>query len=341
MPPIEDDELISSWLARIASFYGHSVSDLISQNGVDRSTDLAAIDLGRPRAAIKPLARLLNITVDRLGERTISSAHPWASELIARESFGVASDLNVPLRPAVCPRCLEQQRVTRGFSWLRREWVLAWRTMCCHHATRLIEGVDETIHPAWQDFFRRHQGVQLVTCPGTLDVRAHFPPTPPARGAELIDALNARLVDVQDAMVADAALGKGRVGGTKNRRTRMVRDLLWVLTRVDRGWFDRPVYESFALPQFDSAWHIARRRRIGPVDYPRLGVDVRHAIMAAAIALTVDPDLYPKLVGSNLSRLGELGRLLAILRQEDAVELRKRSAEWPEQERMALCYGRS
>jgi hypothetical protein len=341
VPPIEDDELISSWLARIACFYGQSVSVLFSQNGVGRSVaDLAAIDMGRPRTAIKPLARLLNITVDRLAEHTISSAYPWASELVTRESFGVPSDHNAPLRPAVCPRCLEQQRAMRGFSWLRREWVLAWRTMCRRHASRLIEGVDETAHPAWQDFFHRHKGVQLATCPGTLDVRAHFPP-PPSREAEVIDALNGRLVDVQDALVAEAAFGKPRLGGAKDRRTGMARDLLWALTRVDRGWPDRPVYESFALPQFDSAWHIARRRRIGLIDYSCLGVHVRHAILAAAVALAVDPDLYPSLLGSNLSRLSELGRLLAILRQADADELRKRSAEWPEPERVALCHGRS
>jgi hypothetical protein len=340
VPPAEDDELISSWVTRIAGFYGQSVSDLFSQNGVDRSiADLAAIDMGRPRTAIKPLARLLNITVDGLAEHTISSAHPWASELVTRESFGAAPDHHAPLRPAVCPRCLEQQRATRGFSWLRREWVLAWRTMCRRHASRLIEGVDETVHPAWQDFFRRHKAVQLATCPGTLDVRAHFP-RPSAREAEFINALNARLADVQNALIAEAALGKSHLGSTKDRRTGMARDLLWALTRVDRGWPDRPVYESFALPQFDSAWHIARRRQIGPVDYSCLGVHVRHAIMAAAVALAVDPDLYPSLLGPNLSRLSELGRLLAILRPADADELRKRSAAWPEPERVALCHGR-
>jgi hypothetical protein len=55
---------------------------------------------------------------------------------------------NAPLRLSICPRCLDQQRTTRDFSWLRSEWVLIWRTMCGHHAVRLIEGDYQTVQQA-------------------------------------------------------------------------------------------------------------------------------------------------------------------------------------------------
>jgi len=47
VPPSEEDELISSWLARVARFYGYSVADLLDESDLDiRTIDLAAIDIG-------------------------------------------------------------------------------------------------------------------------------------------------------------------------------------------------------------------------------------------------------------------------------------------------------
>jgi hypothetical protein len=148
--------------------------------------------------------------------------------------------------------------------------------------------------------------------------------------------MNARLLHIQNAFAANATLGKKLNRGAENDIVMVVGDVLWALTRADRGWPDRPAYEEFALPQFDSDWHIARRRRVGPTDYPHLGVFVRHAMMAAAVALADDPDWCPRLIGPRVSRLSELGRLLDILTVSDADELRSRSAQWPPGSRDAL-----
>ena len=77
MPPCEEDELISSWLARVARFYGHSLADLFDESGLDPSRiDLAVIDIGPARAPLAPVASLLNLTVNSLASRTIASAFP-------------------------------------------------------------------------------------------------------------------------------------------------------------------------------------------------------------------------------------------------------------------------
>lgn len=330
MPPVEEDELISSWLGRTARFYGMSVSDLFDGNGVDRSiSDLAAIDVGLPRAVIRPIARLLNITVDGLAKHTIAVAYPWAIGLLARESYGGTFDHDAPLRPAVCPLCLDQQRATRGFSWLRSEWVLAWRTMCSRHSIRLIEGGSETVHPAWQGFFGRHHCIQQATCPAMPNGETQRPQILPAYRSGATEAVDSRLLQIQDVLVTNAAVGKNRNSAAEDDISIVVGDVLWALTRVDRGWPDRLAYEEFALPQFDSDWHIARRRRLGPTDYTRLGVFVRHAMMAAAVVLADDPDRCPRVAGPGFSTFSELMRLLGILTVVDANELRTRSARWP------------
>lgn len=70
VPPPEHDELISSWLARVGRFYGLSAKGPFAENGVALGAiDLAAIDIGIPRSALKPVARLLGVRMDQLFER--------------------------------------------------------------------------------------------------------------------------------------------------------------------------------------------------------------------------------------------------------------------------------
>src|SRR5208283_1545850 len=77
VPPCEEDELISSWLARVARFYGYSVADLLDESGLDIKTiDLAAIDIGLTRAPIGLLANMLNLSAELLAAHTIKSALP-------------------------------------------------------------------------------------------------------------------------------------------------------------------------------------------------------------------------------------------------------------------------
>jgi len=82
----------------------------------------------------------------------------------------------------------------------------------------------------------------------------------------------------------------------------MVGDILWAVTRVDCVWQDRIVYETVAVDLIDSEWHRARRRRPGPVDFTRLGVYVRHAIIIAAVMIASEPDFCRELRLAWLAR---------------------------------------
>jgi hypothetical protein len=335
VPPIEEDELISSWLARVARFYGHSVFDLLDENGLDsRKVDLSAVDIGLTEEPLAPLAGLLNAPVSTLAEHTIASAYPWAVNGVAREcgdfSFGTAP----PLRPAVCPWCLEEQKSTRGFSWLRREWVIAGRTMCSRHGIRLIEGGEAAVGPRWEDFFKRHPRVQQATCAGSV-TSTIFQWVVPKSSTNPIERLNERLLQVQNILAADPKRKDG-VGDDAIMLALMIDDVLWALTRADRAFPERLVYEAFALQVFESDWHLVRRRSIAPADYTRFGVRVRHSMMASAAAVAGDENSLFGLCLPRFRSHNEIAFLLSILTKPDANELVLRSGRWPERLKTAL-----
>lgn len=340
MPPYEEDELISSWLARVARFYGHSVAGLLSENGLEPSKiDLAAVDIGLAGAPVAQMAFLLNITVNTLAARTILSAYPWAMNGLARERGVFSFILSAPLRPAACSWCLEEQKATRGFSWMRREWVLACRTMCSRHSVRLIEVGEGGVGPGWEDFFKRHPRVQQATCAGPhTSAACPWPVSEPDAGA--IGQLNEQLLQVQNILAADPNRGKRGAADDAVRLALTIEDVLWALTRADRAFPERLAYEAFAFHVFDSEWHLARRRSVVPADYTRFGVHVRHAMMASAAAIASGDTSPFGLCVPRVSSDNELAFLLSILSEPDAQELVQRSCQWPERSRIALLDGK-
>ena len=245
MPPYEEDELISSWLDRVARFCGFSVDALLSENGLDPSkVDLAAIDIGLRCARFAPLANLLNTSVSALADRTIASAYPWATNFLARDWGFPLFGSTASLRAAACSWCLEQQRLNSGFSWLRREWVLACRTICPQHGVRLIEGGDAAIAPGWDDFFRSHPWVQQATCAGPL-ISTPFQWAAPRQSAGPIEQMNERLLQIQNILAADPNAGSKSAADDGPKLALVIRDILWALTRADRAF---PKQITFALP---------------------------------------------------------------------------------------------
>lgn len=337
MPPHEEDELISSWLDRVARFYGESVADLLTENGrTPKKLDLGAIDIGLTSAPLAPIALLLNTSVSALAGHTVAAAYPWATNNIARERGVFTFGSTAPLRPAVCPWCLEQQRSIRGFSWLRREWVLAWRTICPHHGDRLIEGTEAAVVPGWEDFFRRHPRVQQATCAGpTTSTPCKWPAPQP--GTSPFAQLERRMLHVQNLLAADPKHLRKRAADDATELALMIRDILWALARADRMFPERLAYEAFALQAFDSDWHIARRRSEVPADYTRLSVGIRHAMMASAAligggeASSVFGLCLPRSLSDN-----NLAFLLSILTAPDAEELIRRSSQWSARSQTAL-----
>ncbi|QDJ11582.1 hypothetical protein HVPorG_04962 (plasmid) [Roseomonas mucosa] len=77
VPPPQEDELISSWLSRVANFHGQPLQRLLREIGGARNVvDMTALDLGRPRASLRPAATMLGIDVAQLARQTLSTAYP-------------------------------------------------------------------------------------------------------------------------------------------------------------------------------------------------------------------------------------------------------------------------
>ena len=337
VPPCEEDELISSWLARVARFYGYSVAELLDNRGLDiRTIDLAAVDIGLTCAPIGLLANLLNISAELLSTHTIISALPWAVDVLALEAGRPPFGATPALRAATCPWCLELQRVNCGFSWIRMEWVLAWRTICPCHGVSLREAAEVPIAPAWEDFFRRHPRVQQATCSGSSHAeQGEFFASPPPCAGETIN-VNSSLLQIQNVLAADTRARREAAAGDIVQLAVMVGDLLWALTRSDKAFPERIAYEAFALQAFDSDWHIARRRSDVPADFTRFGVMVRHSFMVSAEIIAVGENPSSPLCLPRARSNNELAFLLSILTTPDAGELIGRSAQWPRPSQAAL-----
>jgi hypothetical protein len=337
VPPAEHDELISSWLTRIARFYGVSVHDLVDGTEEEQNfADFAAIDLGHSRRALTPIARLLNMPVGELAKRTVSFAAPWASNLVTREWYAEPFALSAPLRPAICPQCLIDQTSMRGYAWIGLDSVIAWRTMCSQHAVQMIQSDAEMVHPIWQDFFRRHRCVQAPSFPTGPATEEASEARAPVRDVVPTDALDFYVLHLQNGIINAAKAINRRKNIPASDDVIMFGDMLWALTRVDRGWHDRLVYEEYVLPQYDDRWHMARRRRSGPVELNRLGVHLRHSIMASAAILVGDPGWCKVFLGCQISQADEIRRLFTILTPADAHDLRERSMGWPEPARASV-----
>jgi len=83
VPPPEEDELISSWLDRTARFYEQPLQALLGAiSPAGKPIHLAAVDLGHPRVALSPVAKLLGLSPDGLLPHTVV-AFPPAGELVA------------------------------------------------------------------------------------------------------------------------------------------------------------------------------------------------------------------------------------------------------------------
>ena len=233
VPAAEEDELISSWLARTAQFYGLPLRALLADGSRQPCPiDLAGIDLGVTRHALAPVARLLGLDLDLLAQHTIAAGYPWAIKLVAQTSALPCAGRPPRLRYAACSHCLEQQRVERGFSWLRREWIFAPRTVCKSHGVLLSEvDAGAVAHPTWAGFLRRHggsaHGLHEAASGGLGEVdRPHV--SPPRGG------LLCRIAALQTAMLALRAGGRtGDEPDTLGQMATVLSDVVWAFTRRD------------------------------------------------------------------------------------------------------------
>ena len=333
VPPPEDDELISSWLDRIARFYGISVRRLLAAYGISLGKiSLGAIDEGSAMAPIDLIAAMLGISRDQLVRRTIAGAYPIALPFLARHQRGSEGQVG-ELRYAGCSRCVEHQRVARGFAWLRREWLLAPRTVCQHHYIPLAEGgLDKLMHPVWVGFIRDGRWAQQPACQRTLDEVVTASGSPKAAPDGAVGELYRRMAVAQTAMLSEAlgAYSSNAEQRSPVKAAAVVSDVTWVLTRLNRMSTGHPIYDTFALRVIDDSLAPVSSRPQGPIALLGESIAVRHRIMAAAVALLSERHLRERLLMPDPTSIGEQFRLLlSRLTDADRVTLSERSRQWP------------
>ncbi|WP_376100810.1 TniQ family protein (plasmid) [Roseomonas sp. CCTCC AB2023176] len=325
MPPLENDELISSWLNRTAGFYGLPLAALLRAAGDGRTPVLpAAVDFGTQQRALGALATMLGMNVAGLMARTIGATQPNAASTVAGTA---GSRMTGPrLHYAACPHCLEQQRIERGVSWLCRAWVLASRTVCSiHHAPLVAVVPGSPAHPLWSEFYRPYQAAAVR--PGRerqIPAALHSPLADRA-----IALLHKEMAVVQDVMLTEVAGQDGKSPSSWKGRAAIVRDLAWAFTRADHREPDRLVYEAFSSTVLDNPWHLRRRRRPGPVEFATLPLEERHLLLATATAMSGTSELRERICPPLGHWTSDLASLPQRLCEADRREWCMRRRAWP------------
>ena len=323
VPSPEADELISSWLCRVANFYERPVQRLFREYGVvQRQLSFTEIDLGKPRSALRAPATLLGINPEDLAARCLSAVYPRPTKVIAMARS------HDELWYAACPVCQEMQRLIHGFSWLRRAWVVAFRTVCPIHNVPLVAArPGEIANPIWSGFQSRHGsaavGVYRATCqpagmscsiPGDYAVSIEGHPS----------RIYQHVATVENAILATTAGARPRLDDALRRRVRTVTDLIWAFTRADACEPDRLVYEALASDRLDNPWFMSRRRKKGPFKFANMVLRERHALMLTAIVHSGEDDIKQAFCRWPMTWEQILATLRRRLSEADAAELRKR-----------------
>ncbi len=332
VPPPEEDELISSWLDRVARFYSTPTWELFGLIRGKTTVSLYAVDLGTSERALGLIAKRLGITSTQLFVHTIAGVYPWALDLVARDPYTSTRRYPQRLRYAACPICLEHQKVSRGFSWLRREWVLAARTICQIHKECLLEGdVGSIVHPAWSDYTRVHRKVQQATSP-TPRSSTSTSALPEFCSSTSISDFQRMIATVEATMIQLFAQSKGTGRGLRPRNAEeefalRVKDLIWAFTRSDDLCGDRIVYDAVACDRIDDAYHISRRRHPGPLDFNRLPIGFRHLLIVTATLLAgprLQLEAFYGYATSLEDNLAVISRRLGALDRQDLARRQKR-----------------
>ena len=126
------DELLSSWLGRVACRYGLTSRALALHLAGGRWE--GDIDRSPTRPVLQTLAAGVHPDPDRLQRLTLTECHPnrgpgW----YGRDGPGGRAMAGAALRPAVCLACFDADHEAGGDAYLRRTWVLAERCTCPRH----------------------------------------------------------------------------------------------------------------------------------------------------------------------------------------------------------------
>lgn len=138
----QDDELLSSWLARLALAHGQTAASFFNQNWPGRYLLARDLDLWNDPATFELIATKTNTPPARAFAASLASYDGWLFEDRPRQSHApwvLARHLNV--RPPkwcglqFCPWCL----VADNDPYFRRHWRLALMVLCPIHRVLLLD----------------------------------------------------------------------------------------------------------------------------------------------------------------------------------------------------------
>ncbi|HKZ78875.1 MAG TPA: TniQ family protein [Pyrinomonadaceae bacterium] len=138
----QEDELLSSWLARLALAHGQTASSFFTRAWPGRYLLARDLDLWNDQTALKLLARKTNTPLARVFATTLASYEGWLFVDRPRQSHApwmLARHLNV--RPQkhfglqFCPWCLASDEEP----YFRRYWRLALMVLCPIHRVLLLD----------------------------------------------------------------------------------------------------------------------------------------------------------------------------------------------------------
>jgi hypothetical protein len=138
VPPLFEDELLSSWILRTGSYYqvGEEWIKLLAEKTGHGSCSpgvvLGAFDVSPSDDMLQILSGYTGYDSDFLRRHTLAAAFPQYRD----QHFACLSGhehLPARSRPGYCPQCLDEMDGEPTGMYLRQDWALARLTMCRRH----------------------------------------------------------------------------------------------------------------------------------------------------------------------------------------------------------------
>jgi hypothetical protein len=319
-------EALSSWLARIAGFYGLAPQALVEEVLGWSDNSLREIDLDPASDLVLQLARLTRSEQKLIEVCTVRGAHPqWLEGWVTSvRAYWNVTERKTVVRAGtqfhVCLECLDED-LEQGSQFIRLEWLCAASTICSRHLTFLQPcSVD---HPAafGSQTNRNHARFKLYTSPGF-----HEPPLLCTKTMGFIQALSAFEQCVKRSLGQQEPASWMFMLKTHELNS-VVCDLTWALLQPIGADGTRLAHhletEAFRVPR---GW----RTPIEVCTLSQLDVSFRRAILAT-IACLLFPAHYTDLAQNFewLKRTGTCRRVLQLLGSGRTEALLALDHRWP------------
>lgn len=264
------DELLSSWLGRVACRYGFDAASLagaLAADGEGAARSIPIDDAAPARTDIVAWAQACGVDPGRLVRLTLARRRPGRSS-VWFSSAGPPWAATISRSPPACCACFDSDRVAGRDAYLRADWLLAERCACPAHRQLLRDRCPHCRGPLRFAYRLRDGRVRVACRECGLELAARS-----ADDDALIDAL----ISIQDRIGVI-------VSGPPQGRWRLEKALRTLWAPLDDPGAARPV---LALWIDELGWRCPTEAQgaIGaPFPLGRLPIGLRIATLVAADA---------------------------------------------------------